>query len=213
MEYRSIKGRSSFAGYEKMSKISESEIAEILRQSAAVKLATSEACSADAKKAAEMIAAALKAGGKLMLCGNGGSAADAQHLAAEFVSTLEHQRPRAGLAALALTTDTSFITAYTNDFGYAGIFARQVEALGRQGDVLLGISTSGNSENVVAAMKAARDKDIRTIAFTGGSGGAICDLADVVLKVPSDRTMHIQESHIALGHVITLAVERELGHA
>jgi D-sedoheptulose 7-phosphate isomerase len=192
--------------------INEEEIADILNQSAAVKMATAHKCSTLALQSSHMIADALKAGGKLMLCGNGGSAGDAQHLAAEFVATLDHQRPRSGLAALALTTDTSFITAFANDFGFEGIFARQVETLGNAGDVLIGISTSGTSKNVVAAMEAAREKSIATIAFTGENGGAVCDFADVALRVPSTKTMHIQEAHIALGHVITLAVERLLGH-
>jgi D-sedoheptulose 7-phosphate isomerase len=155
-----------------------------------------------------MIATSLQAGGKLMLCGNGGSAGDSQHLAAEFVATLDHRRPRAGLAALALTTDTSFLTAYANDFGYEGVFSRQVETLGNAGDVLIAISTSGNSANVLAACIAARQADIRTIAMTGETGGKLADHADILLAVPSSVTMHIQEAHIALGHVITLAVEK-----
>ena len=155
-----------------------------------------------------LIAEKLKAGGKLLLCGNGGSAGDAQHLAAEFVATLDHQNPRPGMAALALTTDTSFITAYSNDFGFEGIFARQIQALGRAGDVVVGISTSGNSQNVVAALKAARDKQIATIAMTGETGGKMADLADILLNVPSAVTMHIQECHIALGHAITARVEQ-----
>jgi D-sedoheptulose 7-phosphate isomerase len=195
-----------------MGEITAQDIADILHKSAEVKAQTASDCSAAALTAANIIASALKAGGKLMLCGNGGSAGDSQHLAAEFVATLDHRRPRKGLAALALTTDTSFITAYSNDFGYEGIFARQVETLGQSGDVLIGISTSGNSANVVAACKAAREMGIKIVAMTGEGGGAMSDLADVLIAVPSDVTMHIQESHIALGHVITLAVERILGH-
>ncbi|MEC7437356.1 MAG: SIS domain-containing protein, partial [Pseudomonadota bacterium] len=169
-----------------------------------------EQCAGAAMQAAEMIAASLREGGKLMLCGNGGSAADSQHLAAEFVATLDHRRPRGGLSALALTTDSSFLTAYANDFGYEGIFARQVETLGRPGDVLIGISTSGNSANVLAACEAARNAGIGVVAMTGEGGGSLADHADVLLEVPSSVTMHIQESHIALGHVVTLAVERLL---
>ncbi len=187
-------------------------ISDTLAQSAAVKLATAKQCSAVAFEASKLIAAALKSGGKLMICGNGGSAGDAQHLAAEFVATLDHQQPRTGLAAIALTTDTSFITAYSNDFGFDGIFARQVETLGRRGDILIGISTSGNSKNVVAAMDTARTKRITTIAFSGETGGEICEQADVSICVPSKTTMHIQEAHIALGHIITLTVEQLLGH-
>ena len=183
---------------------------EILMKSAEVKRRTADCCSAGAMEAAHMIASSLQAGGKLMLCGNGGSAGDSQHLAAEFVATLDHHRPRAGLAALALTTDTSFLTAYANDFGFEGVFSRQVETLGDEGDVLIGISTSGNSANVVAACIAARQKGIKTIAMTGDGGGKLAEHADILLAVPSSVTMHIQESHIALGHAITLAVEQLL---
>ena len=183
---------------------------ELLLKSAEVKRLTADNCSAVAMEAARMIAASLRTGGKVMLCGNGGSAADSQHLAAEFVATLDHQRPRGGLAALALTTDTSFLTAYANDFGYEGVFSRQVETLGTEGDVLIGISTSGNSANIIAACVTARKKGIKIIAMTGEGGGKLAEHADILLAVPSDVTMHIQESHIALGHVITLAVERLL---
>ncbi|MEL0195664.1 MAG: SIS domain-containing protein [Rhodobiaceae bacterium] len=183
---------------------------ELLMKSAEVKRRTADTCSAGAMEAAHMIAASLQAGGKLMLCGNGGSAGDSQHLAAEFVATLDHRRPRAGLAALALTTDTSFLTAYANDFGFEGVFSRQVETLGDEGDVLIGISTSGNSANIVAACVAARAMGIKTIAMTGDGGGKLAEHADILLAVPSSVTMHIQESHIALGHAITLAVEQLL---
>ena len=193
-----------------MAEFTADSIADILLTSGEVKRLTAARCSGDAMKAAEMIAACLRSGGKLMLCGNGGSAADSQHLAAEFVATLDHRRPRGGLAALALTTDSSFLTAYANDFGYEGVFARQVETLGRPGDVLIGISTSGNSANVLAACKAARLADIGVVAMTGDGGGALADHCDILLEVPSSVTMHIQEAHIALGHVITLAVERIL---
>ncbi|MGB2160102.1 MAG: D-sedoheptulose-7-phosphate isomerase [Candidatus Puniceispirillaceae bacterium] len=185
-------------------------VRDVLLQSAEVKRQTADKCSDGALAAAQMIAAALQAGGKLMLCGNGGSAADSQHLAAEFVATLDHRRPRNGLAALALTTDTSFLTAYANDFGYEGVFARQVETLGNSGDVLIAISTSGNSANIVAACLAAREKGIKIVAMTGEGGGAMAEHADILLAVPSSVTMHIQESHIALGHAITLAVEQLL---
>lgn len=193
-----------------MASISETVIRDLLMTSAEVKTMTADQCSAATLRAAEMIAESLTAGGKLMFCGNGGSAGDSQHLAAEFVATLDHRRPRHGLAALALTTDTSFLTAYANDFGFEGVFARQVETLGRPGDVLVAISTSGNSGNVVKACEAARQNDIRIVGMTGEGGGKIADLADLLLAVPSTVTMHIQESHIALGHAMTLAVERLL---
>ena len=155
--------------------MSDIMISEILHRSAEVKNKMIPICAGPAEQAAQMIAASMRKGGKLMLCGNGGSAGDSQHLAAEFVATLDHTKPRSGLPALSLTTDTSFLTAYANDFGFEGVFARQVEALGQPGDVLLGISTSGNSKNVLAAAKAARDNQISVIAFTGETGGEMAD--------------------------------------
>ena len=183
-----------------------------LERSAAVKAKAAEECAAAAAEAASIIAASLADGGTLMLCGNGGSAGDAQHIAAEFVATLDHARPRPGLRALALTTDTSFLTAYSNDFGYQDIFARQVETLGRSGDILIGISTSGNSGNVVAAMEKAKSMGIKTIALTGASGGKLKAVADLTIAVPADQTALIQETHIALGHAITASVETALGY-
>ena len=183
-----------------------------LERSAEVKAKAAESCAEPAAEAARMIAASLADGGTLMLCGNGGSAGDAQHIAAEFVATLDHARPRPGLRALALTTDTSFLTAYSNDFGYQDIFARQVETLGRTGDVLVGISTSGNSGNVVAAIEKAKSMGVKTIALTGGNGGQLKSLADLTITVPADQTALIQEVHIALGHAITAAVETILGY-
>jgi len=182
-------------------------IRDHLLASAAVKEQTANTCAEATEKAAMAIASSLRSGGKLMLCGNGGSAGDAQHLAAEFVATLDHRRPRPGLAALALTTDTSFLTAYANDFGFEGVFERQVQALGKPGDVLIGISTSGNSVNVEKAMAYAREHDITTIAMTGDCGGKLASVADILIAVPSQSTMHIQECHIALGHAFTAKVE------
>ncbi len=183
-----------------------------LMASAAVKKDAAAACADTARMVAELIVQSLDSGGKLMLCGNGGSAGDAQHIAAEFVATLDHQRPRAGLRALALTTDTSFITAYSNDFGFDGIYARQVETMGDKGDILIGISTSGNSKNICDAISAARTMGIITVALTGASGGALRDLADHIIAVPASDTPLIQEAHIALGHAITAEVEILLGH-
>jgi len=187
-------------------------ITDLLQESARVKLATADTLAEPASMAAVKIAQALREGGKIMFCGNGGSAGDSQHLAAEFVATLDHRKPREGLAAIALTTDSSLITAFSNDFGFEGIFDRQVETLGQAGDVLFAISTSGNSENVLRAAQVAQQKDILVIALTGQSGGKMAAHADILLNVPSDKTMHIQESHIALGHAITAAVEAELGY-
>jgi phosphoheptose isomerase len=169
-----------------------------------------EECEDSILAAADSVAGALRAGGKLLICGNGGSAADAQHLAAEFVSLLDTGFPRPGLAAIALTTDTSFLTAYSNDFEYAGIFERQVQALGRPGDVVLGISTSGNSKNVVRALQYAQEHGMKTVALTGGRGGAMVDVADVAVRVPSTKVQRVQESHLAIEHLITELVERAL---
>ncbi len=187
--------------------MSPSIISDIILRSAEVANRLDQSCSAQAEQAAALIANSLSKGGKVMFCGNGGSAGDSQHLAAEFVATLDHTKPRAGLAALALTTDSSFITAYSNDFGFEGIFARQIEALGQSGDVLVAISTSGNSKNVVLAAQAATEKNITVIAMTGNKQGALNEICDLVIAAPSDITMHIQECHIALGHAITAAVE------
>ena len=184
------------------------QIKQILVRSSQVKKLLVEHCCDAAENAAYLIAERLRQGNKLLLCGNGGSAGDAQHLAAEFVSCLDHNaNPRPGLAALALTTDTSFITAHSNDFGFDGIFERQIETLGSTGDVLLCISTSGSSENVLRAARSARAKGLKVISFTGETGGSLTEFSDVLIAVPSVITMHIQECHIAVGHAITARVE------
>ena len=156
--------------------------------------------------AGEITATAMKAGRKLMVCGNGGSAADSQHLVAEFVSRLTVDRP--ALRAVALTTDTSILTAIGNDYDYSNVFERQVEALGIEGDVLLAISTSGNSKNCVKAMTLAGKMGIRTVAYTGNDGGTMKEHADINIIIPSDTTMNIQESHLALEHIFCMVVER-----
>lgn len=156
---------------------------------------------------AERCKEALKAGNKVLFCGNGGSAADAQHLAAELIGRF--QKERRSLASIALTTDTSILTAVANDFGYDEVFARQVEGLGRSGDVLIGISTSGNSANVVKAALKARDTGMHTIAFTGEGGGKLKDICDITFAVPSKVTARIQEMHIMVGHIICELVEEE----
>ncbi len=155
---------------------------------------------------AALTAKAMLDGRKLMIAGNGGSAADAQHLVAEFVSRLTVNRP--ALRAIALTVDSSIITAIGNDFGYEDVFVRQVEALGQPGDVLLGISTSGNSKNIIKALRLAREMDITTIGFIGAGGGAMRELCDHNVIIPSDITMNIQESHLALEHIYCMLVER-----
>ena len=156
--------------------------------------------------AAEATARAMKAGRKLMVAGNGGSAADAQHLVAEFVSRLCEDRP--AMRAIALTTDTSILTAVGNDYGYERVFARQVEALGQAGDVFMGISTSGNSPNVLHALELSRGLGITTIGLSGRTGGKMPSLCDYCIRVPSDVTMHIQEAHLALEHIFCMIVER-----
>ena len=150
-------------------------------------------------RTARTMAVALARGGKLLFCGNGGSAADAQHLAGEFVNRFELERPP--LPAVALTTDTSVLTAIGNDYGFDQVFVKQVQALAAPGDVLVGISTSGNSPNVLAAMRAARDKGCVTVGLAGRNG-AIVPLCDFALLVPHERTALIQEVHIAIGHLL-----------
>ena len=156
-------------------------------------------------ESAETIVATLRNGGKVLLAGNGGSAADAQHIAGEFVSRFHYDRP--GLAAIALTTDTSILTAIGNDYGYERLFSRQVQALGREGDVFVDISTSGNSANVIAAFEEAQKMKLTTIGFTGAKGGKMLDLCDITLRMPSTETPKIQEGHIAIGHIICGLVE------
>ena len=152
--------------------------------------------------------AAFRQGNRVLLAGNGGSAADAQHIAAEFVGRYAFDRP--GLPSIAFTTDTSILTAIGNDYGYDQIFRRQLEANGRKGDVFIGISTSGNSANVIAAMQRARELDIITVGLTGQSGGGMHSLCDYCVQVPSTSTPRIQESHIMLGHIICDLVEEAL---
>jgi len=149
---------------------------------------------------ARAMTAALRGGGKILWCGNGGSAGDSQHLAAEIVGRF--RRERRGLASLALTTDTSTLTSVANDYGFEAVFARQVEALGAPGDLLVGISTSGNSPNVVAALVAARAQGLVTVAFTGEGGGRLAPLADHLFAVASRDTARIQEAHILAGHML-----------
>jgi len=163
-----------------------------------------------ARPFAHLVAAcrqALAAGGKIMLFGNGGSAADAQHIAAELVGRF--QRERAALAALALSTDSSALTAIANDYGFAALFARQVEGLGRAGDVAIGISTSGNSANVIAGLEAARAGGLTAAGLAGGDGGHMLAVAEPLLLVPSSVTARVQEAHITIGHALCQAIEAE----
>jgi D-sedoheptulose 7-phosphate isomerase len=185
-------------------------IGQHLRESAEVTRIAAEHCAEPAARAVELLLHCFRNRGRLLLCGNGGSAADCQHLATEFVSGRNHHRPRPALAAIALTTDTSFLTASANDFGFEQVFARQVEALGCSGDVLLAISTSGQSQNVLQAVAAARKLGLGTIGLTGGAGGYLAGQVDVAIVVPSEDTQHIQETHIALGHALCAEVELAL---
>jgi D-sedoheptulose 7-phosphate isomerase len=152
--------------------------------------------------------AALRSGRKILFAGNGGSAADAQHLAGELVSRFNYDRP--GLAAFALTTDTSVLTAIGNDYGYERLFARQVEAVGQAGDVLFAISTSGRSPNILKALETARAKGLLTVGMTGRGGGRMPEFCDHVLRSPADATPRIQEGHIAIGHTICWLIERQM---
>ena len=163
------------------------------------------------KKISQILAKSLANGGTLFWCGNGGSAADSQHLAAELVGRFKKNRK--ALRSLALTTDTSVLTCVANDYSYDDIFARQVEGLGRPGDVLIGISTSGHSENVLRAFKTAKDMNLMTIAMLGKDGGPAKDLADHALIIPSDSTARIQEVHILIGHILCELIEKEMGLA
>jgi len=158
--------------------------------------------------AARACLASLRAGGKILLAGNGGSAADAQHVAAELVSRFEFDRP--GLAAVALTTDTSILTAIGNDYGYERLFVRQVQALGRAGDVFIGYSTSGRSANILLAFEAARAAGLVCIGFTGNRGGPMRELCDQLLEVPASHTPRIQEGHLVLGHLLCGLIEQDL---
>jgi len=180
-----------------------------LSGSRSVQLRSATACADAVVAAAGMIANAFAGGGKILICGNGGSAADSQHFAAEFVSQLTKENVRPGLPAIALTTDTSIMTAYANDFGWDGVFERQVRALGRPGDVLVALSTSGNSENVRRAVHAARETGLGTIGLLG-EGGHLTTEVDCPVVVPSRNTQHIQESLLPMEHAICDLVERLL---
>ncbi len=188
----------------------EKFIIDSLNESADVKRKTIEFCKDEIKQAAELLIETFGGGNKLLLCGNGGSAADAQHIAAEFMIRLSHDLNRPAIPAIALTTDSSNLTAGGNDIGYENVFARNVSGLGNRGDVLIAISTSGNSENVIKAVKTAGEKGMKTIGFLGGSGGKLKDLVNVAIVVPSESTQRIQEAHITVGHILCEITERKL---
>jgi len=181
-----------------------------LRESAQVKERTLDACREDVLRAIDIITDAYRNGKKVLFCGNGGSAADCQHLATELMIRLNHDIQRPALGAISLCTDPSNMTACGNDLGFERLFARNVEGLGSEGDVLVGISTSGRSRNVVLAVEMAQRKGLKTICLLGGSGGDLKDAADVAIVVPSENTQRIQEAHITLGHIICESVEQLL---
>jgi len=184
------------------------EVAKRLEESARIKKAIALSKIGEIERMVEFIITAYKTGGKVVLFGNGGSAADAQHIACELVGRLGVKRQ--AFPAIALTTNTSTLTAVANDYGYEAVFSRQIEALVNEKDVVVGISTSGNSPNVVEAMKMAKIKGAKTIGLTGGNGGKLAEVADLVLIVPSDSTLRIQEAHITIGHIVCELVEKEL---
>jgi len=179
-----------------------------LEESAAVKRRIVETCLDELVRAAEMLVATYRQGHKVLLCGNGGSAADAQHLAAELVAKLT--RERNALPALALTVNGSLLTCIPNDSSFVQVFARQVEAFGQPGDTLIALSTSGRSANVNAAVKAAKERGIYTIALTGKGGGELATIADLSVVVPADNTQRIQEGHMTVGHILCDIVEAAL---
>lgn len=182
------------------------KITDRLHESAEVTRQVSTDCSYQIIAAANLIEESFRSGGKLLICGNGGSAADSQHMATELVSKFSPVLERPALPAIALTTDTSFLTAYSNDFFFDGVFERQIQALGNSGDVLLGISTSGNSNNVIRAVEKANQINICTIGLCG-LAGRLNTIANVCIAVPSDNTQYIQESHICIEHILCEIVE------
>lgn len=182
----------------------------VLAESIAVKQAVMEdaALLGRLEEVAETMAEAFRTGNKVLFCGNGGSAADAQHIAAELSGRFYYDRPP--LFAEALHVNSSFVTAVANDYAFEQVYARAVEAMGRPGDVLVGISTSGNSPNVIRAVEKAKDLGMKTVAMTGSSGGKLAQLCEILLNVPSDSTPRIQEVHILMGHLLCESVEAAL---
>jgi D-sedoheptulose 7-phosphate isomerase len=186
----------------------EQRVASVFRRTAELHLEAADSIAGDVAAAAFVVTEALRSGNKVLLCGNGGSAADAQHIAAELAGRLSMER--AGLPAVALTVNPSIITAVSNDYGYDMVFARQVEALGCRGDVLVGISTSGSSANVIRALEKARGMGVVTVGLMGRGGAKMAAVCDHLVQVPSSETQRIQELHIAVGHAICEIAEAEL---
>jgi D-sedoheptulose 7-phosphate isomerase len=188
----------------------EKFISDSLNESADTKKKILVECKEDILKAVELLSARFKSGNKLLLCGNGGSAADCQHIATELMIRLSHHIERPALPAIALTTDTSNLTAGGNDIGFENVFARSVEGLGNKGDVLLAISTSGNSVNIIKAVHSAHNKKMKVIGFLGGNGGKLKELVDLPIIIPSSNVQRIQEGHITVAHIVCELVEDEL---
>lgn len=185
-------------------------IKESLKESSDVKLKVLNSCYDDIMKIGDVFVQCIKNGNKLLFCGNGGSAADCQHLATEFMIRLSHDVKRPAIGAIALTTDSSNITAGGNDIGFDNIFARNVEGIGNKGDILIGISTSGNSENIIRAIKKAKEKGMITIGLLGKTGGKMKNECDYSICIPSENVQRIQESHITVGHILCEITEREI---
>src|SRR3989338_1994813 len=185
----------------------ENKIREMLLESAEVKKTVANTMAGKVEKFAAMTMDTMKSGKKVLVCGNGGSAADAQHFAAEFI--VRYKTDRKTLPAIALTTDTSVITAHANDYGFNTLFERQVEALGNKGDLFVGISTSGNSENVMLALKMAKEKGMKTVALLGKDGGKTKGMADLDIIIPSSQTARIQEAQMCIMHIVCELVENE----
>ncbi len=185
-------------------------IEQSLKESAETKIKILENCSNEIEKAIEAIVLSINNRGKILFCGNGGSAADAQHLATEFMIRLSHDIQRPAIPAIALTTDSSNLTAGGNDIGFENVFARNVEGLGNKGDILISISTSGNSGNIINAVHKAKEKDITVIGLLGKDGGKLKNIVDIPIVVPSENVQRIQEGHITIGHILCESVERIL---
>jgi len=185
-------------------------IQDELKASSATKLKIAEQCNDAIIKAVDTLIQTLNHQGKILLCGNGGSAADAQHLATELVIRMNPAIKRPAIPAISLSTDTSMLTAGANDIGYDNVFAREVEALGRKGDAFIGISTTGRSESVNLALRTARKLGMATIGLLGRDGGPARELVDVAIVIPSEDTQRIQEGHITVGHILCALIEREM---
>lgn len=185
-------------------------IVNSLVESSETKIAIQNQCMDDILSAVDLLVKAFKDGKKLLLCGNGGSAADCQHIAAELVIRLSHDIKRPALPAISLTTDSSNLTAGGNDIGFENVFARNVEGLGNEGDVLLAISTSGNSPNIIKAVEMAKAKKMKVISFLGGTGGKLKDIVHLPIVIPSYNVQRIQEGHITVAHIICELVEDDI---